>query len=275
MIPFEEESAAIKEKVVGYWTKRSESFSDIRHKEVHSYKRELWLKEISENLPAEAGLKILDVGCGTGFFEIVLEPMGYEMTGIDLTPDMITEGNELLAHHYHLVEEPHVHPGSAFTAHDHASHDVYTAPSKGSAKLMVMDAEELSFPDESFDAVITRNLTWTLPHPDKAYREWFRVLKPGGILLNFDAEYAKGFHKYDQSDNIAHKDLGDAMVEECHEIYHMLSISAFDRPAWDETILKEIGFREVMIDPSAGDRLYGQKDEFYAPDRMFRIKAIK
>ena len=28
-----------------------------------------------------------------------------------------------------------------------------------------------------------------LPDAQKAYKEWMRVLKPGGVLLNFDANY--------------------------------------------------------------------------------------
>ena len=52
-----------------------------------------------------------------------------------------------------------------------------------------MDAENLYFADNTFDVVISRNLTWTLPNPQKAYSEWYRVLKPQGILLNFDADY--------------------------------------------------------------------------------------
>ena len=42
--------------------------------------------------------------------------------------------------------------------------------------------------DETFDMVIP-GLTWTLPYAGHAYREWLRVLKHGGILLNFDANY--------------------------------------------------------------------------------------
>ena len=40
-------------------------------------------------------IEILDVGCGAGFFELLLQPLGYEMTGIDLTPDMISRAKEL------------------------------------------------------------------------------------------------------------------------------------------------------------------------------------
>ena len=54
----------------------------------------------------------------------------------------------------------------------------------------VMDAMNLEYEDESFDVVITRNLTWTLPDVDKAYKEWHRVLRKGGVLLNYDANYA-------------------------------------------------------------------------------------
>ncbi len=36
---------------------------------------------------------------------------------------------------------------------------------------MVMDAENPEFADESFDVVISRNLTWTLPHADRAYEQ--------------------------------------------------------------------------------------------------------
>ena len=56
-------------------------------------------------------------------------------------------------------------------------------------KLKILDAEKPEFPDATFDVVVSRNLTWTLPHAEEAYREWTRVLKKGGVLLNFDADY--------------------------------------------------------------------------------------
>ena len=56
-------------------------------------------------------------------------------------------------------------------------------------RFLEMNAEALDFEDAAFDVVISRNLTWNLPHPDAAYAEWARVLKPGGLLLNFDANW--------------------------------------------------------------------------------------
>jgi SAM-dependent methyltransferase len=242
----QEKPQTIKDKVTGYWAKRSKSFSDMKHEEAHSYKASLWREEFMSNLPGGRALRILDVGCGAGFFELVLAPLGHDVTGIDLTPEMITEAKKLAGSHH-----------------------------SGSAEFLIMDAEKPEFPDNWFDAVISRNLTWTLPHPADAYREWHRVLKPGGVLLNFDAEYAKGFHKYDQSENLAHKFVEDSLVEECHGIYHMLNVSTYDRPEWDIEVLKQIGFKDVRADRTAGDRLYAEKDQFYMPDRMFSIRAVK
>ena len=245
-IPYEKEPEDIKDIVKDYWTKRSHSFSEAKHEEAHSNKAELWIDELSSRLPAGRHLRILDVGCGAGFFEMLLGPLGHEITGIDLTPDMISEASVLAERH-----------------------------GVNNVQFMVMDAERPDFPDGTFDAVISRNLTWTLPHPAEAYREWYRVLRPGGVLLNYDAEYAKGFHKYDQAENLAHSKVDPALNEECHNIYHMLSVSMFDRPQWDIEVLKAVGFTSVTADCGAGDRLYADKDQFYMPDRMFGIRAVK
>lgn len=52
------------------------------------------------------------------------------------------------------------------------------------------DAEALHpFADASFDFAIARHLAWTLTDPVAAYREWHRVLKPGGKLLIVDGNW--------------------------------------------------------------------------------------
>ena len=247
-IAFEDEADNIKDKVENYWTKRADSFFDLRHDEIESNKAKRWTEEIQKLLPDGEGLKILDVGCGAGFFEVILGRIGHKVTGIDLTEEMISKAKELIGL-YGLNQE--------------------------NANVMVGDAEKLAFGDESFDVVITRNLTWTLPHPVDAYREWYRVLKKGGVLINFDAEYAKGAHNLFTEENRAHINLDDNIKEECHDIYHMLTISTLDRPQWDVEILQQIGYKNVTTDLGFGNRIFKEKDEFYIPDKMFSLTGCK
>ena len=247
-IAFEDEAGNIKDKVESYWTKRADSFFELRHDEIESEKSSKWLEEIKQLLPAGKSLNILDLGCGTGYFEVILGREGHKVTGIDLTEEMITKANEMIR--------------------------IYGLDSND-VKAMVGDAENVAFADESFDVVITRNLTWTLPHPIDAYKDWYRVLRKGGVLLNFDAEYAKGAHNLNSPENIAHKNVSKELADECHDIYHMLTISTLDRPEWDVHILEEIGFKDIITDKTFGDRIFVERDEFYIPDKMFSIKAMK
>ena len=252
-IPFEEESGEIRAKVTDYWTERADSFFEQKQRELKSIKAERWMGEIKQQMSKvssslDGTMKILDVGCGSAFFTVLLGHEGFDVTGIDLTEEMIVKANKMIE---------------------------LNGPYKSSVKAMVMDAERLDFSDESFDVVISRNLTWTLPHPIDAYAQWHRVLKKGGLLLNFDAEYARGAHKLYEDDNLAHKDISIEMKDKCHAIYHMLTISNLNRPAWDKEILKKIGFSEIFIDEDFCERIYSERDEFYIPDRMFMISAVK
>jgi phosphatidylethanolamine/phosphatidyl-N-methylethanolamine N-methyltransferase len=49
--------------------------------------------------------------------------------------------------------------------------------------LWVMDAEHLSFPDESFDVVVAQSVITTVPNPEATLDEFARVLKPGGEIV--------------------------------------------------------------------------------------------
>jgi demethylmenaquinone methyltransferase/2-methoxy-6-polyprenyl-1,4-benzoquinol methylase len=52
--------------------------------------------------------------------------------------------------------------------------------------LLLMDAENLEFPDNSFDYVITTFVLCTIPDPVKALKEMRRVLKPSGELISLE-----------------------------------------------------------------------------------------
>lgn len=232
-----------KEIIQSYWRSRAKDFAALRSQELHCEKYDQWKKEVLAQLPPQKGLKILDVGCGAGFFSIILSQCGMEMTGIDITPEMIAEAKAL------------------------------AQTERAAAEFCVMDAEQLNFADNSFDAVVARNVTWNLPHPQKAYEEWMRVLKPGGVLLNSDAEYAKHHHEPLPEIN-AHSAVTAKQNEHCHKIYHMLEISFYDRPAWDIEVLKGLG-AEVTVDLEVNSRIYPEKDWFYSPAPIFFVKAIK
>src|SRR6266567_1025590 len=49
--------------------------------------------------------------------------------------------------------------------------------------LAVMDAENLEFPDDSFDVVMAQYVVTAVPNPEKALDEFARVLRPGGELI--------------------------------------------------------------------------------------------
>ena len=231
--------------ITSYWTERAEDFRKLREKELQSPKLLLWRDELVKHLKEKNSLRILDIGCGAGFFSIILSQLGHIVTGIDITPNMIEESKLL-------------------------------AQSVGStAQFAVMDAENLNFDDNTFDIIVARNVTWNLPHPDKAYAEWLRVIRPGGLILNYDAEHARNHHELPKSVHHAHEYVSDDLKERCHTIYHMLKISSFTRPQWDKELLTKLGASSVSIDPTVGPRIYSEEDEFYIPVPMFLVKVIK
>ena len=155
----------ILEENKNYWTDRAPGYSEVNRLELATAQRQRWkgciCEELTRRFPDRplAGLQVLEVGTGPGFFAILLRELGCAVTAIDLTRAMLAEAKE------------------------------NAGPLADEICFMEMNAEALSFADERFDAVISRNLTWNLPHPDRAYAEWTRVLKKGGVLLNFDANW--------------------------------------------------------------------------------------
>jgi len=148
------------EKVEQYWSNRAPGYCEVNLKELNSFKKETWISMISQYAPKVSGrkLKVLDIGTGPGFFAIIMASCGYEVTAIDYTETMLEMArNNAGALNLNI-------------------------------NFMRMDAQNLEFQDNTFDLIITRNLTWNLEKPHDAYREWYRVLAQGGRLLNFDAK---------------------------------------------------------------------------------------
>ena len=69
-----------------YWTNRAEGYSNVNKKELSTIQKNKWIYEIENKLkeikkPKES-INILDIGCGPGFFSIILAKAGYKVVEI-------------------------------------------------------------------------------------------------------------------------------------------------------------------------------------------------
>lgn len=233
----------IKQEMAGYWSRRVEQFSALRCREFGSEKHQQWQEELEKYLPAGRALDILDIGTGTGFLAFLLAERGHRVTGIDLTAEMVAEAERI---------------GRALGI---------------SARFCVMDGECPAFPPRSFDAIVTRKLTWTLPHLDRAYASWHTLLKPGGVLINFDADYCRERQDAPLPAHHAHEGIGAELMEEYARMKDQLRPLQRPRPQWDAELLRQAGFRSVAVDTGVWGRIYREVDEFYDPTPGFAITA--
>lgn len=141
-----------KASIKKYWDWRSESYITDRTAE-HEKKWESIFKELLTDAP---GKHALDIGTGRGHFAFYLARLGFDVKGIDLSEKMV----------YHAQRS--------------------AVEQNLDIEFSTGDAERLDFVDNSFDVVVSRNLLWTLPYPEKAIEEWRRVMKPGGTLVLSD-----------------------------------------------------------------------------------------
>jgi ubiquinone/menaquinone biosynthesis C-methylase UbiE len=235
----------IKDEVTDYWSSRAEIFNELKIQELNSDMRGRWLKELQTYLPAKKGLKILDIGTGTGFFCFLLAAEGYDMTGIDLTEKMILEARKTSA----ILEIP--------------------------AEFYVMDAEMPDFADRSFDAIVTRNVAWTLPDLKKAYEKWYNLLKEDGVLINYDGDYSRESEQQKLPDNHAHSKITQEQWSAYEHLKTELRPISNPRPAWDVQLLKSAGFKDITLDEQVGGRIYREINEFYNPTPIFALAARK
>jgi len=104
-------------------------------------------------LDLKPGETLLEVGVGTGL-SLPLYPRHNKITGIDISSKMLDKAGEKIAEH-------------RLTNID----------------LKVMDAQNMKFPDNSFDCVTACYVVSAAPDPLKVVSEVCRVCKPGGRIV--------------------------------------------------------------------------------------------
>lgn len=250
-------------QIKAYWSTRPEGYSEVNEKELAGEQKRAWLSVLEEHFPAgeKREMKILDVGTGPGFFPVILARAGYAVTAVDYTPGMLKKAGENLKK--------------------------YAGDRVGEVTLLRMDAQDLSFADETFDVVLSRNLTWNLENPEQAYREWYRVLKPGGILLNFDANWYGYLYDgekrkaYEQDRvNVEKSALEDHYlctdIDAMEKIALQVPLSRIGRPDWDRRVLEETGFQGIRTDEDIWQRLWSKEEKLnYGSTPLFLICAGK
>jgi demethylmenaquinone methyltransferase/2-methoxy-6-polyprenyl-1,4-benzoquinol methylase len=119
-----------------------------------------WKHRVVELAAVRPGHRALDVCCGTGDIALALAQRGTEVTGLDFSQAMLE-----IAETRRLKN-----------------------PQSASANLEFIhgDAQQLPFPDNSFDAVTVGYGLRNLASWETGLREMLRVVRPGGRLVVLD-----------------------------------------------------------------------------------------
>ena len=111
-------------------------------------------RAVIQSLGLHAGARILEVGVGTGL-SLPLYPSDVRVTGIDVSSEMLQKARE-------RVQRQRLQQVQA---------------------LVEMDAEAMSFADQSFDMVVAMYVASVVPHPIQLVTEMRRVCRPEGEIV--------------------------------------------------------------------------------------------
>lgn len=242
------------------WTVRSDNYNRYVEEEFATDRPEKWLHIIESNAPPGRPLRVLDAGCGPGFFSVLLARAGHIVSGIDGSSGMLAHARENAAH---FGVSPHLLQG---------------------------DFGTLPFAAETFDLVISRNVTHIIRDHLRVYGEWLRVLKPQGVLLIFDANwhlpyqpgavrdeairrereglerYGRGF-TYDGS----YEYINSALNPENYRVFG----SAL-RPDFDVGVLSQLPCEDILFVRDITEELWSEREKaFYGATPLYMLRAVK
>jgi 2-polyprenyl-3-methyl-5-hydroxy-6-metoxy-1,4-benzoquinol methylase len=145
-----------------YWDNIASSFDDEPD---HGLRDPIILENWTDFLRmslTDTEADVLDIGCGTGSLSIVLAGLGHQVTGIDLSPAMISIAQTKAAKLGFQI------------------------------KFHVKDAVSFQLPCDQFDAIVCRHLLWALPEPKQVLQRWAKFLKRNGRLILIEGHWGSG-----------------------------------------------------------------------------------
>lgn len=149
---------SLKDEIRDFWSMRSETFDTMPGHEIFSVEeRRAWLALFGRHLrPPPQGTRALDLASGTGVISLLLADLGYAVTGLDLSEAMLARARAK------TVGKP--------------------------IRLFAGDAEDTLEASDSYDAVATRHLVWTLPDPPAAGLQHAMPFAKGGRVAIVDVD---------------------------------------------------------------------------------------
>ena len=248
------------EKINETWSIRSDNYNKYVVEELHTERPRVWLELIHQNAPAGHPLRVLDAGCGPGFFSVILSQAGHRVTGIDASERMLAHARE---------------NAEAFGV---------------SPELRLGDFGRLDFPEDTFDLLISRNVTHTIREHLRVYGEWCRVLKPGGVLLIFDANWHLPYQRGPVREEAIRREREGLLKYGSGFTYdgsHEYIDSALDpeefrvfggalRPDFDYGVLRQLPFTELSFVRDVTEALWSRKEkDLYGATPLYMLRAVK
>ena len=187
----------------------------------------LWKDQFVRRVKPQPGETILDMAGGTGDVAVRLAERGADVTVADINQEMLDVGLE-------------------------------RAVTRGIDTLVWsrQNAEDLAYPDRTFDAYTIAFGIRNVTHIDKALSEAFRVLKYGGrfFCLEFSTTEWPGFKEvYDIYSHKLVPRIGKAIAhDEASYRYLIESIRRFPPMPEFERMIRAAGFERTRVEPIMG-----------------------
>ncbi|MCL6268267.1 bifunctional demethylmenaquinone methyltransferase/2-methoxy-6-polyprenyl-1,4-benzoquinol methylase UbiE [Flagellimonas myxillae] len=174
VIPYKDSELGKKEQVTQMFDTISKDYDGLNR--VISFGIDVkWRKRVVSILKEKKPASILDIATGTGDLAIAMTATGAKrIVGLDISEGMLDVGRDKIAQ----------------------------KNLDSTIEMVVGDSENLSFEDQSFDAITVAFGVRNFENLEKGLKEIHRVLKPGGTLVILETSvptktpFKQGYHLY-------------------------------------------------------------------------------